>query len=178
MILALAAVLTATHPWSLSLLSSPPTRPRWFADRLAGHKADFLGALYDPKTGWFLMSTSECDGEFTTFILTQDRATMKENGFRVNPPVQKLDGEMYSIKFAPIANLTADNGVRIGWSIGQVKRGLGTPTKVEREGKHGLSLRYTWNARQRPLRRRYDQIYTFSDGKLKEIILSSASLDD
>lgn len=94
-----------------------------------------FGCWHDPKSGYYLYKSMECDGAHTLITLTKDRRMVTESGFEVarfgrrpeNFPGTKIEERSL--------DLSTKHGIRIGMNRDEVVRKLGAPTRTAIRGK-------------------------------------------
>ena len=147
----LAAALIVPH---LVLLAAPP---RWLDRTIAGYALAYdrdhsVVTVTDPRTGYSLLRTVDCDGALLGLILTRDRATLEGQGYGVR-------------EFAPMAlpSLRTGKGVAIGDAPSAVRARLGPPTRA-------TAKEWTYRRRTSGHEPQTDtQTYTFAKGRLVEV---------
>jgi len=169
MIPAMLAAFSVTSP------SMGDHAPSWYDQKLAGYLLLFderhdVVAVSDPKSGYFLVRSAECDGALLSLVLTRDRKMVSEMGFKVPNYKTKEAGEQ-KILIKPIPSLSTGKGVTIGDSPDQVRQRLGPPTKTKHTGgrKQFVELVYTWKSGKGEDETDIEETYTFKGGKLIEI---------
>ncbi|HVT13055.1 MAG TPA: hypothetical protein VHE55_12395 [Fimbriimonadaceae bacterium] len=143
-------------------------QPKWFCTKLSGYdieKRSDIG-IYDSKSGFYLCSTSECDGGYYSLVLTRDRNVVTECGYLVpNFTPREHDNGTVRLHYRPLRSLSTAKGVKIGDTPAEVRLLLGKPSKTERD--EFLTYHYKWS--DKDSRPDYDQSYVFKAGKLIEI---------
>ncbi len=134
-----------------------------------------FGCWHDPKSGYYLYKSMDCDGAHTSITLTKDRRMVTESGFEVarfgrkpeEAPGTKIDERAFE--------LATKHGVRIGMSRDEVVGKLGTPAKTAVRGKQ----KEFWCALYKDVQmedkvsgRILRNTYIFKDGKLIEIAIN------
>ena len=93
------------------------------------------GCWHDPKSGYYLYKSMDCDGAHTSITLTKDRRMVMESGFEVarfgRKPEDGAGAKIEERAFEP----STKHGIRIGMSRDEVVAKLGTPTKTAVRGK-------------------------------------------
>ncbi|HWA82219.1 MAG TPA: hypothetical protein VG820_02205 [Fimbriimonadaceae bacterium] len=151
----------------LALIAS---RPHWFCTTLAGYniekRADI--GIYDSKSGFYLCTTSECDGADYSMVLTRDRNIVTGSGYYVPKfkPREHDNGEV-PLSHRRLQSLSTAKGVKIGDTPEQVRSLLGKPSKAEHD--EFLTYSYKWSTKSGV---DYDQEYVFKAGRLIEIQFS------
>ena len=176
--------------WVLAvLISSEKAKghpPAWLDNMLAGYALKYdethgVIGVSDPKTGFFIVRTVECDGGVITLTLTKDRHYVADEGFRV-PSLGNRDENSGNqpLVVKPLTALATGKGVRIGDTPGLVRTKLGKPTTVERTGNREqfLTWTYTWKSGTAVGDPTFEEVYTFKQSKLIEIIFSRLANDD
>jgi len=108
-------------------------------------------AVHDKKTGYYLTRTVDCDGAIVTITLTKDKSQIE--GMKI---IDK-----------PLPSLSTGKGITIGDSPERVRKILGKPTDIDKDG--GVTYTYQWETKVHGNDGEYDNIYTFKKGKLVEI---------
>lgn len=94
-----------------------------------------FGCWHDPKTGYYLYKSMDCDGAHTNVTLTKDRRMVTESGFEVarfgRKPEEAAGRNIEERSFG----LATKHGIRIGMTRDEVTGKLGTPTKTAVRGK-------------------------------------------
>lgn len=141
--------------------------PRWLDTEIAGYalKSDPTVGVHDPKRGYFLVRTIECDGAIVTLTLTRDRNVVSGEGYAV-PAFTPREGTPGNLKLVekPLPSLATGKGVAIGASTDAVRARLGSPTRTK---PHAAFLDYVYAWRQHATT--HEQRYTFKAGRLIEI---------
>lgn len=162
--------------------TSGPKPPKWFDTSIASYSVSSGSnhrdvGIFDPKSGYYLLRSIECDGAIVTVLLTRDRHEIADNGYFVpgiSPPENERDERTLKPKRLP--SLATHIGVRISDSPEAVVRRLGKPSKTERTGSRHQFLTYTYSwthSSGETEEGTYEQIYTFKVGKLVEICYCS-----
>ncbi len=147
--------------------------PRWFDTMVAGYALTYdetrkpIG-ISDPKSGFFLLRTVECDGALLGLVLTQDRHVIANEGYAV--PSIKAEGDM-KLTVKPLPSLGTGKGVKIGDGTSQVQVKLGKPTRIERSGarKQFVDYVYIWPHGKSDTDGKDTQTYTFKANRLVEV---------
>lgn len=136
--------------------------PAWFDRSIAGYVLAYdeqHGQTFvrDPKSGFFILRTIECDGAHVSLLLTRDS--------------KLTSGYQTEYQKKPITPLSTGKGIRIGDSQAAVRKKLGTPTKNLRTGdrKQFVEYRYEWHDVKNGEGHDWANVYTFKQGKLIEI---------
>lgn len=136
------------------------------------------GCWHDPKTGYFLYKSLECDGSHRHIALTMDRRMVTNAGFEVARFGRKPDYTFGKIEERSLA-LTTKHGVAIGMSRDEVVKRLGEPSRTAVRGKK----KEFWCALYKQIEmtdRENGQVlrntYIFKEGKLIEISIHLDSI--
>lgn len=159
--------------------TGPSDVPAWFETRVANRDATYYGGIYDPRTGYMLIGSGECDGAYLWTVLTRDRYLVAGDGYKVpnyQPKPEHTDNGTQAMQARTIP-LRTGHGIQIGDGTKRVVALLGPPTKATNEGsrKQFRVLTYSWHSKKE--RRTYDQSYTFKRGRLIEMHFGSDSDD-
>lgn len=133
----------------------------------------------DPKSGYYVFSTVECDGSHRSITLTKDRRNVGTAGYDTSRFGRQNNGEAYQqIKESSFA-LSAGNGIRIGMTPDDVRGKLGKPTRTAIRGKN----REFWCALYKKVQMESKEdgavlrnTYIFKNSKLVEIIVNLDSV--
>lgn len=156
---------------SLAAFALLATLPRGIDRGMAGYalaydpKHGSVG-VHDPRRGFYLIRSIDCDGAMVTLLLTRDRNEVAEMGYRV-PGFVPQSGENGSsaLEERPLPSLRTPKGVAIGDSPAAVRARLGAPTRTRPHGPF-LDLVYVWKPKQEAP---HEQRYTFKQGRLIEL---------
>ena len=151
-------------------------QPKWVDSMLAGYallddEKHRDVAVYDEKTGFFIVREAECDGGLLTLLLTRDRSLLKNFGFRMPGKGDADHDEYKAVTLKPLPSLSTGKGVAIGDTCEDVEKRLGKPTKVKKSGasEQFLDYVYSWKSGKGDYTTEYDETYTFKAGKLIQI---------
>ena len=130
-------------------------------------------AVFDAKTGYFLIRDNECDGGIITLILTKDRNEVANLGYRV-PNFKRSDNEESILKltFKSLPSLSTGLGIRIGDSEATLTKRFGKPKEINISGSRDqfTEYNYKWKTRKDDSDGEFDETYIFKAGKLIEIM--------
>ena len=94
-----------------------------------------FGCWHDPKSGYYLYKSMDCDGGHTAITLTKDRRMVTESGFEVARFGRKPEEAPGNNIEERALDLVTKHGIRIGMSREEVVAKLGAPTKTAVRGK-------------------------------------------
>ena len=156
----LASLILAAWPAHLTVAT---------AGMSAEGRAIAYGCWHDPKSGYFLYKSIECDGAHTHITLTKDRRMVEESGFEVarfRRKPQSFPGAR--IEKRPLV-LATKHGIRIGMSRDEVLRKLGTPVRTAVRGRN----KEYWCALYKKVDAKKQEVlrntYIFRNGELIEL---------
>jgi hypothetical protein len=95
-----------------------------------------FGCWHDPKSGYYLYKSMDCDGAHTSITLTKDRRMVVESGFEVARFGRKPEEAAGNKIEERALDLTTKHGIRIGMTRDEVTAKLGPPTKTAVRGKN------------------------------------------
>lgn len=137
------------------------------------------GCWHDPKSGYYLYKSMECDGAHRLITLTRDRRMVMESGFEVARFGRKKDDVPRTKIEERALTLATKHGIAIGMSREAVVEKLGPPTRT---AVRGASKQY-WCALYKKVVMEDREngavlrnTYIFKDGKLIEIAISLDSI--
>ena len=93
-----------------------------------------FGCWHDPKSGYYLYKSMDCDGAHTSITLTKDRRMVTESGFEVARFGRKPQEAAGNKIDERALDLVTKHGIRIGMSRAEVVAKLGPPTKTAVRG--------------------------------------------
>lgn len=126
---------------------------------------------HDPKSGFYLSKSVDCDFSHVTVILTRDRRMLG---------VEVEGGEARDINITQQSlPLTTKNGIKIGMAVNQVEQRIGAPDRVARMGARKEFLCYLY--RQIKMEDRENgyalrNTYVFKRGLLIEVQIHGDSI--
>ena len=144
--------------------------PKWLRTELAGHDfyygqrpSEWNVVYHDEESGRLIFKTNDCDGGHRTIKLTRDHKEVKE-----------FAGEWCKWIKQPVRS-EAFNGFSLYDSDTDLKRILGGPTSVSKEGRY-RRWHYVWNDVKNGEGVKWQNEYVFRDGKCVEIIFRRDSV--
>lgn len=138
-------------------------------------RAVTFGCWHDPKTGYYLYKSMDCDGAHTSITLTKDRRMVTESGFEVARFGRKPE-EGAGTKIEERAlDLSTKNGLRIGMTRDELVGKLGEPARTAVRGRN----REFWCALYKSVERKdavsgriLRNTYIFKNDRLIEIAIN------
>ncbi len=163
-------LVTATLLRNSSANNSAPPTQELAGYALLSDRTHEPTVVHDPKSGFFLLRQSECDGGLLTLELTRDHHDL--------PPdlaeFASWEGQGH-IKFPiekPLPSLKTSKGVSIGDTPAKLTQLLGKPKKIEPSGERAQYTDYVYKRRGGRGERdaEYTETYTFKHGLLIQIL--------
>ena len=134
---------------------------------------------HDPKSGYYLYKSMDCDGAHTSITLTKDRRMVQESGFEVarfgRKPEEGAGAKIEERAFDPVTK----HGIRIGMSREEVVAKLGSPSKTAVRGsnkEYWCALYKKVQMQDRVTGRVLRNTYIFKNDKLIEIAINLDSV--
>ncbi|MFN6018330.1 MAG: hypothetical protein ACK49N_12215 [Verrucomicrobiota bacterium] len=93
-----------------------------------------ISCWHDPKSGYYLLKTTECDSAHVAVILTKDRRIVTKCGFEVAGFGRKPEYGSGEIVEHRKIDLITKNGIHIGMTRKQVEQKLGKPNRTAVRG--------------------------------------------
>ena len=137
------------------------------------------GCWHDPKSGYYLYKSMDCDGAHTSITLTKDRRMVTESGFEVARFGRKPENAAGANIEERTLELATKHGIRIGMSREEVEAKLGAPTRTAVRGKnkeYWCALYKKVQMEDKVSGRVLRNTYIFKHGKLIEMSIQLDSI--